>query len=178
MDRSAMVHTPSPLPRSIWVISNHLLLQATWQRTALWVTFHSFAEGNFCVTKKAERGRIDAFKLWCWGRLLRVPWTARRSNQSIPKEINPEYSLEVLMLKLQYFGHLMQRADSFEKTLIRGKTGVKRRSRQKKRWLDSFTDSMNVNLSKLWKMVEDRGAWHPAVHGVAQLSNWTTTSFV
>ena len=102
---------------------------------------------------------------------MRVPWTARRSNQSIPKEINPEYSLEVLMLKLQYFGHLMQRADSFEKTLIRGKTGVKRRSRQKKRWLDSFTDSMNVNLSKLWKMVEDRGAWHPAVHGVAQLSN-------
>ena len=105
--------------------------------------FHSFAKCNFCVTKMAKRGRIDAFKLWCWGRLLRVPWTARRSNQSIPKEINPEYSLEGLMLKLQYFGHLMQRVNSFKKTLIRGKIGGKRRSRQKKRWLDSITDSMN-----------------------------------
>ena len=105
--------------------------------------FHSFAEFNFCVTKMAKRGRTDAFKLWCWGRLLRVPWTARRSNQSIPKEINPEYSLEGLMLKLQYFGHLMQRVNSFEKTLIWGKIGGKRRSRQRKRWLDSITDSMN-----------------------------------
>ena len=115
--------------------------------------------------------RTDAFKLWCWKTLLRVPWTARRSNQSILKEINPEYSLEGLMLKLklQYLGHLMQRADSLEKTLMMGKTeGRRRREWQRVRSLDSITDSTDMSLSKLWEIVEDRGAWHAAVHGVTK----------
>ena len=125
-----------------------------------------------CVSwtiKKAERPRIDAFSLSCWRRLLRVPWTARRSNQSILKEINPEYSLEGLMLKLklQYFGHLMQRANSLEKTLMVGKIEGKRRMGwQRMRWLDSINDSRDVNLSKLQEIVEDRGAWCAAVHEV------------
>ena len=133
--------------------------------------------------KKAEHQRTGAFELWCYRRLLRIPWTARRSNQSILKEISPEYSLERLILKLQYFGHLMWRANSLEKTLMLGKVeGKSKRGQQRMRWLDNVINSMDMSLSKLWEIVEDRGAWRVVVNRVTKswtwLSNWMTTTSI
>ena len=172
LGRKAMTNTDSILKsRDITLLTKALVVKS--------MVFPVVRYG--CETwtiKKGEHQRIDAFELWCWRRLWRIPWTARRSNQSILKEISPEYSLEGLMLKLQYFGHLMQRTDSLGKTLMLG--GIedrKRRGRQRMRWLDGFTDSMDMNLRKLQELVEDREAWLVSVHGMAkgptQLSDWT-----
>ena len=125
--------------------------------------------------KKAEHWKIDAFELWCWRRLLRVPWTARRSNQSILMEINPEYSLEELMLKLQYCGHLMQRVSSLEKTLMLGKIeGRRRRGQRRMWWMDGISNSIDMSLCKLLEMAKDREAWHASVHGVEKSWTWLT----
>ena len=165
---------PDPWKKSYDQPRQHIKKQTTKVHLVKGMVFPVVMYGGESWTiKKAECQRIGAFELWCWRRLLRVPWTARRSNQSILKEISPEYSLEGLMLKLklQYFGHQVQRADSLEKTLMLGKTEGRRRGQQRMRWLDGITDSMGMSLCKVQVFVIDREAWGVAVHRIAK--NWT-----
>ena len=175
LGRKAMIN-----PGTIWKSRDITLPRKVHLVTAM-VFPTVMYECESLTKKKAEHWRIDAFELCCWRSFLRVPCTARRSNQSILKEFSPEYALRRLMLKLQDFGHLMQRADSLYKTLMLGNTeGRRRRGRQRTRWLDGITDSKDMGLSKLWKMVKDREAWHAAVQGITKnwtrLSTWETTN--